>query len=116
MIVGAILEGCIGLCYQEQSVVVIFCIYCHLACIVVYCYTFQHGYSVVVRQQNAKRACLTASKSIQDKAARHEILVALRSVRCVGIKVGRFHEIERNSPIIFIDYVERQIIGLLLVF
>ena len=39
---------------------------------------------------------------------------ALESVPAIGVEVGSFHEVERNSTLIFINFVVTQMVGLLI--
>ena len=42
---------------------------------------------------------------------------AAKTLQCPRIQVGgNFHEIDRNAALIFIDFVEMQLIGLLVAF
>lgn len=116
LIIAAIMMGFMAFRYESHPLFTVLCCFLHFAAIFTYSGTFQHGFSVAVGQKKARRGILAACRCIRKPAARQEILRALKSLRCVGIKVGEFHEIERNSPIILINYVETQVISLLLTF
>ena len=115
---AAILHGYVGVRFGHKNpLIAIFCFAIHIAASVVYFGVFQSANGPVELQKVVKRDLLAASvRSSAYPLARKELLKITQALRCQGIKVGSFHEIERNSVLIFVDFVERQLMSLLVAF
>ena len=97
-----------------------YCATVHVFDIAAYCGAFNRAYRLHESQKNLKReleaACGKLSSQPDFKAEKDSLIATVHALCCPGLKVGHFHEMERESVLIFIDYVERQIISLLLAF
>ena len=96
-----------------------YCALSHVSTVVIYCGAFQRAYRLQEFQQKMKRELRVACRGISSRAGyivRKEVGKAVNALSCPGLKVGGFHEMERESAMIFIDFVESQLISLLVGF
>lgn len=114
MVLAAIIHGYVGVRFRNDPLVTIFCCFVHFSCLITYVGVFQRAYRVVSGQWEVKEELITASQRVLDRNKRQKLLMQVKSLRCFGLRVGQFHEIERNSAIAFVDYVERQLLSFLL--
>ena len=83
--------------------------------VIFYSVLYEKGFAVPETCKQAKRALkqqVTGSSSLTIQSKKYAIR-CIDSVPNYGIKVGSFHTLERESTPIFIDYVTRNIAGLL---
>ena len=112
---AAILHGYVGIRFGHQEPLIgVFCAAVHVVVYVIYCGIIQNAYHPADLQKQAKRELLAASGT--NARARKELLKVVTALRCRGVEVGTFHEIERNSALTFIDFVEKQLMSLLVAF
>ena len=87
-----------------------------MAAMVLYCGTFQPAYKLVIGQLRVRWELAAVSRRVIDVNTRRKLLQAVKSLRCIGLKVGHFHEIQRNSSVVFVNFVERQLVRFLVAF
>ena len=116
-LVAAILHGFLGIRLRQSSLLIAVCCAALQFCNVVsYCGTFSRAYRLRELQKKLKRELKNAYGKLSSRAGymvKKEILRTAYALSCPGLKVGRFHEIERQSALLFTDFVGRQIISLL---
>ena len=114
---AAITHGYIGIRFGHSNPIVpLFCAFIHFACFTAYCGVFQRAHRLRDMQKVLKRKILTASGRCKNRCFRSEMLKATAALQCKGLQVGSFHEMERNSALNYIDFVERQLMSLLIAF
>lgn len=116
-IAATILHGYVGIRFgQKDLLVAVFCAFVHTAAFIVYCGIFQSAYRPSNLQRIVKQELISACGTRTNPLVRKELLKMAQALQCPGIQVGKFHEMERNSALIFIDFVERQLMSLLVAF
>ena len=111
---AAILHGYFGIRFGHKNIIIpLFCGLVHVCAFSSYCGGFQRAYWVKDMQLKLKRQLLARSTA---GLAEKVLMKEANALHFTGIQVGRFHEMERNSAIVFIDYVDRQLISLLIAF
>ena len=68
------------------------------------------------RLKELKREILVSSRKVRTRSGIKEVEMILKSVQRLGIKVGGFGYVERESTLIFLQYVLEQIVSLLITF
>ena len=117
LIAVGILHGYVGIRFGHMHVLIAsFCGFVHVSAFVTYCGPFQRAHRLSGMQRQVKRELLAASDKCRRGNVRKEIQKAVNALHCTGLQVGGFHEMERNSALVFIDYVEKQLVGLLVAF
>ena len=111
----AILHGYIGIRFgHEHPLIAAFCWLVHIVAFVLYCGGFQRAYRIKEMQNQMKDQLVEAcGRNHKQRIVAKEIRMRARALRCMGMQVGQFHEMERNSVLIFIGYVETQLVNLL---
>ena len=112
----AVFHGFIGVRFRSYIIIAAFCAVMHFLSCVSYCAVFQKAHQIPRMQRMLKEEIPAAAAVLTVDSARRELLKFSAALRCQGIQVGSFHEIERSSPLIFMDFVEKQVISLLLTF
>ena len=84
-----------------------FCAFIHISCSVAYCGVFRRAHRLGEMQRALKNKLRMSCTSYARHSFRQEMLKATRALSCKGMRVGSFHEMERNSTLIFMDFVER---------
>ena len=117
---ATILNGYLGIRLRQNNVLIaIFCAAMHVSIAFAYCGTFNKAYLLQELQKKLKLKLKASCGKLSPRAdyvAKKESFKAANALSCPGLKVGPFHEMERQSSLIFIDFVERQIISLLVAF
>ena len=67
-------------------------------------------------KRELRAACGKLSPRADYRTTKESYKAAVNALSGPGLKVGGFHDMERQSALIFIDFVESQIIGLLVAF
>ena len=120
LLVTGIIHGYLGIRLRQNNVVIAaFCGAMHGFAILSYCGTFIRAYRLQDMQKNLKRELKAACGRLSlrtDYLRRRESFMTVTALSCPGLKVGRFHEMERQSALIFIDFLETQVISLLVAF
>ena len=105
---------------QSNILIAVFCAGAHAVAISLYCGTFNRAYRMKEFQEGQKDelkvACVKRAFRAEEMEEQESFMAPVNAISCLGLKVGRFHEIERESALIFTNFVEQQIIGLLLTF
>ena len=119
-LVSAILNGYLGIRLRQDNILITaFCAIIYVYGIVGYCGAFNRAYRLQELQKvlkgELKSACAKRSARAGYMVVK-ESFKAANALSCPGLRVGRFHEMERQSALIFIDFVQRQIISLLVAF
>ena len=78
--------------------------------------TFNGTHQITEKVEELKREILVKSRKVQMRNGIKEVEMILKSVPRLGIKVGGFNYMERESTLIFLQYVLEQIVSLLLTF
>ena len=113
----AILHGYVGIRFGHTSVWIAgFCAFIHMCTFIGYCGTFQRAHRMIDMQSQLKQELLAACDKCRRRYVGAEVQKAVKVLHCTGLRVGGFHEMERNSALAFIDHVERQLLGLLVTF
>ena len=117
LIAAAILHGYIGIRFGRKCICIAgFCGFVHLYTFVAYCGVFQKAHGQIEMQEQVKQELRAVCGKCRRPLVRAELRKAVRALDCKGMRVGSFHDMERNSALVFIDYVERQLLGLLVTF
>ena len=116
--IGAcILHGYVGIRFGQNNILIaLFYAFIHVVAFVAYCAIFQRAYRLGDMQKQLKQELSAVCGRRTNRSFRNEMLRATAALQCKGMQVGSFHEMERNSALIFIDFVERQLISLLVAF
>ena len=120
---AAIVYGYLGIRATKNNLLIAaFCANTHVAGVIVYCGTFHRASRLRELQQKLRCELKMVSGKISSERAGRDVdsrkgtSKAVDALSCPGLRVGVFHEIERQSALIFIDFVESQLIGLLVTF
>ena len=105
---------------QNNLLIAVFCAAVHVFTVINFCGTFGRAYRVQELQKELKHelkaACGKMSPRLDCLAKKESFKAAVNALSCPGLKDGQFHEMERQSALLFVDFLERQIIGLLVAF
>ena len=116
-ICASIMCGYIGIRSRSKPAVAAFCGIVHFSASSSYTMmSFDRAHEVVRAMRKLKNEILIATRKLPDRALQAELLKRTVSLRCKGIQMGCFHEAERDSTLIFMHFVESQVIGLLVAF
>ena len=77
---------------------------------------FQLAFQITEEVENLKKVIEVKFTGLRVHWARNYLERILQSVPVLGVNVGGFHEAERESVPIFMDFVVKQIVNLLLTF
>ena len=77
---------------------------------------YNFAYRIPIWVELIKDEILCQSQSLKNKLQRTEIRMRMKAIPKLAIKSSQFHQIERQSTPIFIDFVVEQTLGLLLTF
>ena len=114
---AAILHGYVGIRFgHKHAFIAVFCGFIHAVAFIGYCGTFHAAHRLSDMQDEVKRRLSAAAQRNSRWPIGREIGKAVKGLHCGGLRLGYFHEMERNSGLIFIDYVETQLVGLLVSF
>ena len=113
MLAAAILHGYAGIRLRQKNLLLTaFCAVTHVTVTVLYCGTFSRAYRLTELQKKLKLQLIATCGKLPP-GLKKENLKALNALSCPGLKVGSFQEMERQSALIFTDFVEKQLISLL---
>ena len=82
----------------------------------IYALVYQKGFMVSYEFQRAKNLLLFRATRNGRRLERKVLEKQLMSIPAVGIQVGEFHMLERTSTPIFLDYVLKNIVNMLVAF
>ena len=77
---------------------------------------YNFAYRIPIWVELVKDEILLQSQSLKNEVQRRELRMRVKAIPKLAIKSGQFHQIERQSTPIFIDFVVEQTLGLLLTF
>ena len=83
---------------------------------VVYMLLYEKAFKVPVLFQTAKSLLRLQGSTLRNKAERKLLGMRAMSIQPVGIKVGKFHTLERISTPVFGDYVLRNVVSMLVAY
>ena len=117
----SVLQGYLGIRLRQKHVIIAsYCAFTHIVCFVGYCGVYGRAYRVKELQKKLKGelkvACARLPPTPEYMAKKESFKAAVDALSCPGLKVGGFHEMERQSALIFLDFVESQVISLLIAF
>ena len=78
--------------------------------------TFNPTYQITETVEELKREILAKSRKMCTRGQVREVEKILKSVQTLRIRAGGFNYMERESTLIFLDFVSQQILSLLLTF
>ena len=114
---AAILHGYLGIRLRQNNLLIAaFCAAVHVIVVVAYCGVFHRAYRLQELQKTLKRELIMAVCGESSGLVKQEIRKGVSALSCPGLKVGGFHEMERQSALIFISFVGNQITSLLVTF
>jgi len=87
-----------------------------IAAILSFPITFNGTHQITEKVEELKREILVKSRKVRTRNGIKEVEMILKSVQRLGIKVGGFNYMERESTLIFLQYVLEQIVDLLITF
>ena len=87
-----------------------------IVAILVFPITFNGTHQITEKVEELKREILVKSRKVRTRGGVNEVEKILKSVQRLGIKQGGFNYIERQSTLIFLQYVLEQIVSLLITF
>ena len=96
-----------------------YCAYVYVALVCEYGGTYQRAHRLSEGQNKVKKELREAcGRYVKDVAVRAEIIrgVWAWALKCLSMRVGSFHEMERDSLLIFLDFVQRHLVSMLLAF
>ena len=82
----------------------------------IYVVLYEKGFKVPALFEKAKDELMLRSSEKLGKAERNMLQMQLRSIPSMGIKVGEFHMLERNSTPVFLHYVLTNIVNMLVAY
>ncbi|CAG7817647.1 unnamed protein product [Allacma fusca] len=77
---------------------------------------YDKAFSVPQKMRHFKQEIQVVAMKLSDKAKRDEVRRFIRSIPLVGVKVGSFHKLERESTPNYVDYIAEKVSGLLITF
>ena len=77
---------------------------------------YNFAYRIPIWVELIKDEILLQSQALKNELQRRELRMRLKAIPKLAIKSSQFHQIERESTPIFIDFVVEQTLGLLLTF
>ena len=87
-----------------------------IAAILVFPITFNGTHQITEKVEELKREILAKSRKVRTRNGITEVERIIKSVQRLGIKQGGFDYVERESTLIFLQYVLEQIVDLLITF
>lgn len=108
-----IFHAYVGVRFRENILIGLFCVFIHLVSITAYCGPFQRAYRVRAQHAELEIQIRAACLRIRDGPLKLQMIKSLEALKNTGIYVGSFDEVERNSGLIYINFLETQIVGLL---
>ena len=113
----AIVHGYIYMYFEIRSnpIISAFCAALHVAPCVCYNLAFLRAHHIPEMQEKLKWdiTALTERIHSSEEYSRKFAVKSAAALRSVGVRVGSFHEMERNSALNFMHFVETQLISLL---
>ena len=82
----------------------------------IYVLLYEKGFKVPTIFEQAKGKLMLRSSKGLGKAERNMLKRQLRAIPSMGIKVGEFHMLERNSTPVFLHYVLTNIVNMLVAY
>ena len=107
---GAIAHG------GKDVVFLLFTSCCTVDLVFFYAFVYDKAFGIPDGLERVRRALTLELRQMRDAKFRRMIQKRLLSIPSVGLKVGDFHMMERESTPIFVDYVLRNIVNLLMTF
>ena len=101
---------------QEHPFIGAFCVFICVTVFIAYCGTFHRAHRLSGEQKKFKMELKVACESCTAAPFRHQMRRAVKALRCPGLRVGTFHEMERNSALIYIGFVQSQLVNMLVAF
>ena len=77
---------------------------------------YNFAYRIPIWVELVKDEILLQSQSLKNMLQRRELRMRMKAIPKLAIKSSQFHQIERESTPIFVDFVVEQTLGLLLTF
>ena len=77
-----------------------------------YFFVCERAFEVPEGLERLKHTLLAESKGLRFARSKKIVLRQVRSIPSVGLKVGDFHMLERESTAIFVEYVLKNIVNL----
>ena len=77
---------------------------------------YNFAYRIPIYVELVKDEILFQSQSLKNTLQRREIRMRMKAIPKLAIKSSQFHQIERESTPIFLDFVVQQTLGLLLTY
>ena len=105
--------GYMGIRSKDKPAVAAFCGIVHFSASSSYTLSFDRAHEVVRAMRKLKNEIPSAAKKLPDRTLQAELLKSTASLRCSGIQMGSFHDAERSSSLIYMHFVESQVISLL---
>ena len=110
--------------FQDFPFLALFTGYIAVLLTLVYGILYQKAFSIPEKMELLKNGFLnsaqksTSTTTLDDKSPRilSEMNREIRGIRNVGVKVGSFHTLERESTPNFVDFVLRNVVSLLVTF
>ena len=120
LLAAGILNGYFGIRLRHHNVfLAAFCATLHIMIVVAYCGTFSRASRLQEMQKKLKSELKAACRTLSPRSntiSKESFKAAVNALSCPGLKVGSFHEMERDSALTFVDFLETQLISLLVGF
>lgn len=101
--------------YESEIFGIVYCVL-FSALFIIYSIIYEKAFAIPGEIERTKRnIILRAERSRYSQGVKHSIVLQVRSVWPGGIQVGRFHVFERASTPIFVDFVLRNIVNLVVI-
>ena len=113
-ITASIVNGYSAIAHGREDVLFLLfasCVTCDMVCF--YAFMYEKAFAIPDGFERVKRALIFQTQGLRNTGLRKIIRKQLGSLPPVGLKVGDFHMLQRESTPIFVDYVLRNIVNLL---
>ena len=102
---------CIKLLCITLAIVLASSTFCDM--IFLYAFVYEKAFAIPDGFERAKHRLVAESRGLRWAQSKKILLRQVRSIPSVGLRVGDFHVLERESTPIFVDYVLKNIVNLL---
>ena len=115
VISAAIAHGYIGIRFGHSNPLIgAYFAFAYVALFCEYGGTFHRAYRLAEGQKRFKKELRKAcGRGVVNGSLRGELMRGVRALRCPSIRVGSFYEMERNSVLIFVSFVQTHLVSML---
>ena len=81
-----------------------------------YRFVFDSAYKLPVGMEKVQQRLMGLTQKVGSRESGNELRKLVSSVPIIRVKVGSFHDVEKDATLNFIDFVVHQLVGLLVSF